>query len=149
MNRAMTALSAAILSLAALTAQAGDLRTMMQQPGEWEITFGGGMIPTTTQHGCYAGNKTVADLTNKPLKNCNQQSVNISGGMATVDAVCQFQGMKVTVHSNITPTGEAAFHGDNQIHIDGMPAIQGIPNGMNVNLDAHRTGPCAPGEKPM
>jgi hypothetical protein len=149
MNRALIALSATALSLTAVAAQAGDLRTMMRQAGEWEITYGGGLIPTTTQHGCYGGNKTVADLVNKPLKNCSQQSVNISGGLATVDAVCQLQGMQVTVHGTVTPTGDAAIHGDSEVHLEGMPAIRGIPNSMSIGIDAHRTGPCAPGEKPM
>jgi len=149
MNRAVIALSTICLSLTGLSARAGDLRTMMQQAGEWEMTASGGMLPTTTQKACYAGNKTVADLVNKPLKNCSQQSLNISGGIATVDAVCQFQGLKVTVHSDITPVGDAAFHGNSQVHIDGMPAIKGIPNTMNINIDAHRTGPCQPGDKPL
>ncbi len=149
MNRVLIALSATALSLTAIAAQAGDLRTMMQKAGEWEVTFGGGMIPTQTQRGCYGGNKTVADLVNKPLKNCGQQSVNIGCNAATVDAVCQLQGLKVTVHGTVRPTGDAAFHGDSEVHIDGMPAIGGIPNSMSIGIDAHRTGPCAPGEKPM
>ena len=32
-------------SLLALPALAGDLRTMMQQPGEWEATISGNMMP--------------------------------------------------------------------------------------------------------
>ena len=29
------------------------------------------------------------------------------------------------------------------------PAIPGIPTDMTMTVDARRTGPCAPGEKPM
>ena len=146
MIRTLAILSASLLAAAA---QAGDLRTMMQQPGEWEVTMGGGMMPTTTQRGCYAGNKSVADLANKNMKNCSQKSVNISGNLATVDAVCQMQKMTVTVHSTIRSTGDAAFHSDSRVHLEGIPAIPGIPSDISMSVDGHRTGPCAPGEKPM
>jgi hypothetical protein len=135
--------------LFALPAAAGDLRTMMQQPGEWESTIRSSMLPPTTQKGCYAGGKSVADLTTKSFKNCSQKSVNVGAGTATVDAVCQMQGIQVTVHGTITPVGNDAIHGESQVRIDGMPQINGIPNSMSVTLDAHRTGPCQPGEKPM
>ena len=146
MIHTFTILSASLLAFAA---HAGDLRTMMQQPGEWEVTMGGGMMPTTTQRGCYAGNKSVADLANKNMKNCSQKSVNISGSFATVDAVCQMQGIQVTVHSTIMPTGDAAFHSDSHVQMEGMPAIRGIPTDMVMSVDGHRTGPCQPGDKQM
>jgi hypothetical protein len=151
MNRPSLALFAALMSLTGLAAHAGDLNAMMKQAGEWEMTMtgAGGLLPTTTQKGCYAGNKTVADLTTKSMKNCSQQSVNISGAMGTVDAVCQMAKMTVTVHSTIRATGDDAFHSDSHVHLDGMPAIPGIPSDISMSLDARRTGPCAPGEKPM
>jgi len=144
-------LAAALISLTGLTARAGDLNTMMKEAGEWEVTMtgAGGLLPTTTQKGCYAGNKSIADLTNKNMKNCSQQSVNISGATGTVDAVCQMQKMNVTVHSTIHSTGDAAFHSDSRVHLEGMPAIPGIPSDISLSVDAHRTGPCAPGEKAM
>jgi hypothetical protein len=144
-----TTLAAALISLTGFAAHAGDLNTMMKEAGEWEVTMTGGPIPSMTQKGCYAGDKTVADLTHKGMKNCSQQSVNISGAMGTVDAVCQMQKMTVTVHSTIRSTGDAAFHSDSRIHLDGMPAIPGIPSDISMSVDGHRTGPCAPGEKPM
>ena len=148
MKRAFITLSVTLISLSAL---AGDLRAMMQQPGEWELTMsgGGGLLPTTTQRGCYAAKTSVTDLANKNIKNCDQKSINIDSGMATVDAVCQLQGMKVTVHSIITPTGDAAFHGDSHVHLDGLPKIAGIPSEIVMSVDAHRTGPCQPGDKQM
>ncbi len=149
MTRILTILSAGLVALTGLAAHAGDLRTMMQQPGEWEVTMGGGMMPSTTQRGCYAGNKSVADLANKNMKNCSQKSVNIGGSFATVDAVCQMQGIQVTVHSTIMPTGEAAFHSDNHVQMEGMPAIRGIPTDMVMSVDGRRTGPCQPGDKQM
>jgi len=151
MNRTALTLSAALLSLTGLTAHAGDLNAMMKEAGEWEITMSGagGLFPTTTQRGCYAGNKSIAELTNKNMKNCSQQSVSIDGGSGTVDAVCQMQKMTVTVHSSIHATGDAAFHSDSRVHLEGMPAIPGIPAEISMSVDAHRTGPCAPGDKPM
>jgi hypothetical protein len=151
MNRPTLALSAAVISLMGLTARAGDLNAMMKEAGEWEVTMSGagGLLPTTTQKGCYTGNKTVADLVNKNMKNCSQQSVSINGSSGTVDAVCQMQKMTVTVHSTIRSTGDAAFHSDSRVHLDGMPAIPGIPSDISMSVDGHRTGPCAPGEKPM
>jgi hypothetical protein len=137
------------LCLLSLSARAGDLRTMMQQPGEWEATIRGSMMPTTTQKSCYGGNKSVADLTTKSFKNCGQKSVNISAGTATVDAVCQMQGIQVTVHGTIIPVGDDALHSESQVRIEGMPQIKGVPNSMTVTMDAHRVGPCQPGEKPM
>ncbi len=136
-------------SLLAFPAIAGDLRTMMQQPGEWEATISGNLMPTKTQKGCYAGDKSVADLTTKSFKNCSQKSVNIGAGTATVDAVCQLQGLQVTVHGTITPVGDDAIHSESQVRIEGMPAIKGIPGAMTVTMDAKRVGPCLPGEKPM
>lgn len=149
MNRVFTILSTSLFILGSAAAHAGDLRVMMQQPGEWELTMSGGIMPTMTQKGCYAGDKSVTDLANKNMKNCSQKSVNISGNLATVDAVCQMQSMQVTVHSTIRPTGDAAFHSDSQVHMDGMPVIPGLPSDMTLSVDAHRTGPCQPGEKPM
>lgn len=151
MNRIVLTLSAALVSLTGLAAHAGDLNAMMKEAGEWEMTMtgAGGLLPTTTQRGCYAGNKSIADLTTKSMKNCSQQSVSINGDSGTVDAVCQMQKMTVTVHSSIHATGNDAFHSDGRIHIDGMPAIPGIPSEISMSVDAHRTGPCAPGEKPM
>ena len=146
MIRTTAALSLCLLSL---SARAGDLRTMMQQPGEWEATIHGSMMPTTTQKGCYAGDKSVTDLTTKSFKNCSQKSVNIGAGTATVDAVCQLQGIQVTVHGTITPVGDDAIHSESQVRIEGMPAIKGIPGAMTVTMDAKRVGPCQPGEKPM
>jgi hypothetical protein len=122
---------------------------MMKQAGEWEFVMSGGIMPTTTQHGCYAGDKSIADLTTKNMKNCSQQSVSVNGGTATVNAVCQMQKMTVTVQSTVRATGDAAFHADNHVHLEGMPAIPGIPADITMTVDAHRTGPCAPGEKPM
>jgi hypothetical protein len=118
----LATLAAALISLTGLTAHAGDLNTMMKEAGEWEVTMTGGIMPSMTQKGCYAGNKTVADLTNKGMKNC---------------------------HSTIRSTGDAAFHSDNRVHLEGMPAIPGIPSEISMSVDGHRTGPCAPGEKPM
>jgi uncharacterized Zn-binding protein involved in type VI secretion len=136
-------------SLFAVSASAGDLTQMMQQPGEWEATVHSSMMPTTTQKACYGGDKSIADLTTKDFKNCSQKSINISGNVATVDATCQMQGIQVSVHGTITPVGNDAVHSESQVRIDGLPAIKGIPNTMSVSVDAHRTGPCKPGEKPM
>ncbi|HTJ64095.1 MAG TPA: DUF3617 family protein [Alphaproteobacteria bacterium] len=142
------ALSIAVL-LSLPAAAAGDLREMLKQPGEWEATIRGSLIPPQAQKGCYGGNKSVADLTTKSFKNCSQQSVNISAGSATVDAVCQFQSLKVTVHGTITPVGDDALHSDSQVQVEGLPQIQGLSSAMNVTMDAKRIGPCKPGEKPM
>ena len=81
MNRIILSLSAALISLTGLAAHAGDLNAMMKEAGEWEMTMtgAGGLLPTTTQRGCYAGNKSIADLTTKSMKNCSQQSVSING----------------------------------------------------------------------
>ena len=139
-------LSLSLMSLAAI-AQAGDLREMMRQPGEWEVTMTGGMMPQMTQRACYGGGHSVADLVNKNMKNCSQSAVNVGPEFATVDAVCQMQGIHVAVHSRIVPTGDASFHSDNLVHMEGMPAIRGIPGDMQMTVDGHRTGPCQPGEK--
>jgi hypothetical protein len=151
MNRTALAFSVAFLSLIGLGARAGDLNAMMKEAGEWEMTMtgAGGLLPTTVQKGCYAGNKSIADLTNKNMKNCTQQTVNISGATGTVDAVCQMQKMNVTVHSTIHATGDAAFHSDSRVHLDGMPAIPGLPSEISMSIDAHRTGPCQPGDKQL
>jgi hypothetical protein len=135
--------------LLSLPASASDLKAMMQQPGEWEATIHSSMMPMSTQKACYGGDKSIADLTTKGLKNCSQKSINIGSSLATVDATCQMQGIEVTVHGTVTPVGDDAVHGESQIRIDGLPAIKGIPNTMTVSIDAHRTGPCQPGEKPM
>lgn len=145
MIRAAIILSA---SLAALGAQAADLRTMMQQPGEWEATIHGNLMPTTTQKGCYGGDKSVADLTTKSFKQCSQKSVKIGAGSATVDAVCELQGIEVTVHGIVTPVGNDALHSESEVQMEGLSGIGGLP-AMTVTVDAHRTGPCRPGEKPM
>jgi hypothetical protein len=149
MNRTALALSALLISLAGTGTRAADLNAMMKQAGDWEMTMTGGMMPTMTQHGCYAGNKSIADLTNRGMKNCSQQSVSVSGGMATVNAVCQMQKMTVTVQSTVHATGSDSFHADSRVHLEGMPAIPGIPADINMSVDAHRTGPCTPGEKPL
>ena len=149
MKRPALALSAALIALTSLGARAADINAMMRQAGEWEFVMSGGIMPTMTQHGCYAGNKSIADLTTKNMKNCSQQSVSVNGGTATVNAVCQMQKMTVTVQSIVRAIGDAAFHADTRAHIEGMPAIPGIPADINMSVDAHRTGPCAPGEKPM
>ena len=151
MKRPALALSVSLIPLTGLGTKAADLNTMMRQPGEWEYVMSGagGMIPTTTQHGCYAGNKSIADLTTKSMKNCSQQSVSVNGGSATVNAVCQIQKMTVTVQSTVHATSETSLHADTRAHIEGMPAIPGIPSDINMSIDAKRTGPCAPGEKPM
>jgi hypothetical protein len=139
------AILSAAFPLIAIAAQAGDLRTMMQQPGEWEITAHGGFMPVQPQRGCYGGGKSVADLVNKNMKNCSQQSVNIGGGSATVDAVCQMQGVQVTVHSDITSTGDGDFHAENRVQIAG---VKSMPD-MTISVDGHRLGACQPGEKQL
>ena len=149
MKRPALALVPVLIALTSLGAKAADLNAMMKQAGEWEFVMSGGIMPTMTQHGCYAGNKSIADLTTKNMKNCSQQSVSVNGGTATVNAVCQMQKMTVTVQSTVHATGDAAFHADTRAHLQGMPAIPGIPADINMSIDAHRTGPCAPGEKPM
>jgi hypothetical protein len=148
MIRAFTILPATLLVFATFAAHAGDLRTMMQQPGQWEVTMSGGIMPTTTQKGCYAGDKSITDLANRNMKNCSQKSVNINGNLATVDAVCQMQSMEVTVHSTIRPTGDASFHSDSDVRIEGLQ-IPGLPGAMTMSVDGHRTGPCQPGDKRM
>ena len=92
--------------------------------------------------------RSVTDLTTKSFKNCSQKSVNIAAESATVDAVCQMQGLQVTVHGTITPVGNDAIHSESQVRIEGMPQLKGLPS-MSVTMDAHRVGPCQPGEKPM
>jgi hypothetical protein len=149
MNRPALALSAALIALTGLGARGADLNAMMKEAGDWEFTMSGGIMPTMTQHGCYAGNKSIADLTNRSMKNCSQQSVSINGGTATVNAVCQMQKMTVTVQSTVHATGDVSFHADSRVHLEGMPAIPGVPADISMTVDAHRTGPCAPGEKPM
>jgi hypothetical protein len=148
MKRPALVLSAALIALTG-GAKAADLNAMMRQAGEWEFVMSGGIMPTMTQHGCYAGNKSIADLTTKNMKNCSQQSVSVNGGTATVNAVCQMQKMTVTVQSTVRATSDASFHADTRAHLEGMPAIPGIPADINMSVDARRTGPCAPGEKPM
>jgi hypothetical protein len=148
MKRPALVLSAALIALTS-GAKAADLNAMMRQAGEWEFVMSGGIMPTMTQHGCYAGNKSIADLTTKNMKNCSQQSVSVNGGTATVNAVCQMQKMTVTVQSTVRATSDASFHADTRAHLEGMPAIPGIPADINMSVDARRTGPCAPGEKPM
>src|SRR5580698_7229205 len=110
MNRPALALSAALIALTGLGARGADLNAMMKEAGDWEFTMSGGIMPTMTQHGCYAGNKSIADLTNRSMKNCSQQSVSINGGTATVNAVCQMQKMTVTVQSTVHATGDVSFH---------------------------------------
>lgn len=149
MRRAILTLPATLIALAGFTAQAADLNAMMRQAGEWEFVLSGGLMPSTTQHGCYAGNKSIADLTTKNMKNCSQRQVSVSGGTATVNATCQMQKMTVNVQSTVRATGDASFHADNLISLEGIPAIPGIPANITMTLDARRTGPCAPGEKPM
>src|ERR1700744_5332536 len=149
MNRAALAFSATLVSLTGLAAQAADLNAMMKQAGEWEFVMSGGLMPSMTQRGCYAGNKSIADLTTKNLKNCSQQSVSINGSTATVNAVCQMQKMTVSVQSTVHATGDASFHADSHVHLEGMPPLRGIPADIAMSVDAHRTGPCQPGEKPM
>jgi hypothetical protein len=149
MNCTVLILSAALAALTGSAARAADLNAMMKQAGDWEFVMSGGFMPSMTQHGCYAGDKSIADLTTKNMKNCSQQSVSVNGGLATVNAVCQMQKMTVTVQSTVRATGDAAFHADNHVHLDGMPAIPGIPADFTMTVDARRTGPCQPGEKPM
>jgi hypothetical protein len=146
MIRKAAVASACLVGLAA-PAFAGDLREMMRQPGEWEMSMSGGMMPAMTQRGCYSGGHSVTELVNKGMRNCSQTAVNLGGSFGTVDAVCQMQGIHVTVHSTITPTGDAAFHSDSHVHMEGMPAIKGIPSDMTMSVDGHRTGPCQPGDK--
>ena len=147
MNRAMIISLAA--ALAAAEAHAGDLRTMLQNPGDWEVTVTGGFMPPTTQKACYRGDKSVADLTTAGLKKCNGQSVSIAGDRATVDAVCSLMNMRVSVHATVTPTGDASFHGESQVHIDGRSPIPGMPTDVTLSIDAHRVGPCQPGERSL
>jgi hypothetical protein len=147
MIRTLTILSASLLAFGG--AHAGDLRTMMRQPGEWEVTMSGGPMPTTTQKGCYAGDTSVTDLANKNMKDCGRKSVNLSADLATVDAVCQLQGLEVTVHSTIRPTGEAAFHSDSHVQIAGISGIPGLPGDIAMSVDGHRTGACQPGDRRM
>jgi hypothetical protein len=149
MNRAVLMLSATLAALAGPAALAADLNAMMRQAGEWEFLISGGPMPSMTQHGCYAGNKSIADLTNRNMKNCSQQSISVNGAMATVSATCQMQKMTVNVQSTVRATSDASFHADNHIQLEGMPAIPGIPSEITMSVDARRTGPCAPGEKPM
>src|ERR1700761_9115979 len=149
MNRPILILSAALISLTSVAAQAADLNAMLKQAGDWEFVMSGGLMPSMTQRGCYAGNKSIADLTTKNLKNCSQQSVSINGSTATVNAVCQMQKRTVSVQSPVHATGDASFHADSHVHLEGMPAIPGIPADIAMSVDAHRTGPCQPGEKPM
>src|ERR1051326_2497184 len=125
MKRPALVLSAALIALTS-GAKAADLNAMMRQAGEWEFVMSGGIMPTMTQHGCYAGNKSIADLTTKNMKNCSQQSVSVNGGTATVNAVCQMQKMTVTVQSTVRATSDASFHADTRAHLEGMPAIPGI-----------------------
>jgi len=148
MNRATLAVLATLIALSG-QAKAADLNAMMKQAGEWEFVMSGGFMPSMTQHGCYAGNKSIAELTNRNMKNCSQQSVSVNGGTATVNAVCQMQKMTVTVQSTVRATSDASFHADSRVHLEGMPAIPGIPSDMNMTVEARRTGPCVPGEKPM
>ena len=148
MNRATLAVLATLIALSG-QAKAADLNAMMKQAGEWEFVMSGGFMPSMTQHGCYAGNKSIADLTTRNMKNCSQQSVSVNGGTATVNAVCQMQKMTVTVQSTVRATSDASFHADSRVHLEGMPAIPGIPSDMNMTVEARRTGPCVPGEKPM
>jgi hypothetical protein len=128
-------------------AHAADLRDMLRVPGDWRMTVTGGFIPSTTQNACYRGDKSVGDLTTFGLKNCGQQSIVILGDHATVDAVCSLMNLRVSVHATVTPTGDAAVHSDTHVHLDGKPPMQGIPSDMTLSIDAHRVGPCQPGER--
>jgi hypothetical protein len=140
---------ALFLTLLCMPAHAGDLLTMMRTPGEWEMTMAGGPMAPTAQKACYRGDKSVADMTTSGLKNCSQKNVNVSGALGTVDAVCSMNGLQVTVHATVHPTGDAAFHSDTQIHLDGMPKIAGFNGMFQMSIDAHRIGPCQPGDKVM
>jgi hypothetical protein len=149
MNRTLASFTLVIAAAPTGPASAADLNAMMKQAGEWEFVITGGFMPAMTQHGCYAGSKSIADLTTKNLKNCSQQSVSVNGSMATVNAVCQMQKMTVSVQSTVRATSDSSFHADSRVHLEGMPAIPGIPSDMNMTVEARRTGACAPGEKPM
>jgi len=148
MNLKVIACLAGLFSLAGLSARAEDLQSMANRPGEWEVTMSGGMMPVTTHRGCYAGDKSLTELTTANMENCSQRNVNIGRDVATVDAVCSMNGMKVTVHAIVKPTGEDSFHSDSHVQMEGMPSIPGIPSDMRMSLDGHRIGACRPGEKP-
>ncbi len=139
----------ALSAMAPAPARAGDLQAMMRNAGEWEMTMTGGAMPTTTRKGCYRGDETVADLTTSGMKDCSQKTVSITAAFATVDAVCTIESVRVTVHATARPTGDAAFHADGRLHIDGLQGIPGIKSDMPVSIDAHRVGPCQPGDDRM
>ncbi len=89
----------------------------------------------------------MADLTTLGLKNCGQQSISIQGDRGTVEASCSWQSLRVSVHATIVPTGEASVHADSHVRFDGKPPIPGLPPEMTLSIDAHRLGPCQPGER--
>jgi hypothetical protein len=110
------------------------------------MTVTGGFLPPTTQKACYRGDKSVSDLSTFGLRKCSQQSIDITGARATVDAVCKLMNLHVSVHAVVTPVGDTALHSDTHVHLDGPSPIPGIPSDMILSIDAHRVGPCQPGE---
>ncbi len=132
-----------------LSAVAAAETSMIRKAGEWEVTSSNPMgqgAPRTTKI-CFGSDKPVDDLTSGQLKNCEKKNTGASGNTVTVDAQCTLQGnMKVSVHGTIMMTGPDAYTSESRMHLEGGPP--GMPTDVTITAQAHRTGPCQPGEEP-
>ena len=137
------------LSLFAAGAVAADLNGMMARGGEWALTLSNGITPATTQKICYRGGHSIAELAASRLHNCSRKTISAAGGIAHIDAKCAIDGnINVTIRGTVTAIGDTKFHGEGQMHMDGVPSgglldqLAQLP----LTVSGDRLGPCQPGD---
>jgi hypothetical protein len=123
-------------------AWADDLPT--RKPGLWEVTMhmAVGNAPARTMKFCTDATTDAALYKfgmNAAQGMCSRYDLRRNGNTATVDTDCKMGDMKMTSHSVMTFTGDAAYKTETQSHFD--PPMMGRSDS-TMTQEAKWTGPC-------
>jgi hypothetical protein len=130
------------IACAGTGALAVDLPT--RKPGLWEVTLhmASGKMPPQLMKFCTDA-ATDAQLYQLGMSAaqgmCSRNDIQRSGNVVTMDSECKMGEMKMTTHSVMTFTGDAAYKTDIRSHSE--PPMMGRSDS-SMTQDARWTGPC-------
>ena len=145
-----------LLAAAAFTAAPAFAYDMpMRKAGLWDLKmeFVGSRLPAREMKQCTdatADKLMTANFGGSAAEACSKNDVRNSGGVITVDSVCNFGGATSTSHAVISGSFDSAYTVEVTSKREGGRPIPGMAPGgeTHMKIAAKWLGPCQSGQRP-
>lgn len=127
-----------------------------RKPGLWEMTMaieGHSNLPVRSMQQCIdaATDKLMSsNFGGIAQEACSKKDISNSGGVITIDSVCNFGGATSTSHAVVSGDFNSAYTVDMTSTRSGGPSIPGVPAGgtTHMTISSKWLGPCAADQRP-